>query len=43
MGGFSFNPEIQPGPDASWMSFSLSSNDWLDMGHLGPDPTAGAS
>jgi len=43
MGGFSFNPEIQPGPDASWMAFSLSSNDWLDMGHLGPDPTAGAS
>ncbi|KAK0614573.1 hypothetical protein B0T14DRAFT_539968 [Immersiella caudata] len=36
VGGFNFVPELQPVPDASWMAFSLSSNDWLDMGHLPP-------
>jgi len=35
-GAFSFGPDLQSGPDASWMAFSLSSNDWLDMGHLPP-------
>jgi hypothetical protein len=36
VGAFNFGPELQPGADTSWMAFSLSSNDWLDMGHLPP-------